>query len=75
MKLPFKQAKRARILAQAIDDINVIIENLHRMPIQFTRGSIYQRLITDLDGARVTARAIHEQELNLNANTEQHNPD
>ncbi len=70
MKLTFKQAKRARILAKAIDDIDIIIAHLHKMPIEFTQGSIHQRLISDLDGARVTARTIHQQEVNPYADPE-----
>ena len=50
--------RRTHILQRAVDDIDKVIADLHLMPVQFTKGSIFQRLITDLDGSRITARAI-----------------
>lgn len=50
--------RRTHILQKSINKIDSIIDDLHLMPVQFSKGSIFQRLITDLDGARITARAI-----------------
>ena len=50
-----------RVLKTVVADINKVIDKVHSTRMDFAKGSVEQRLITDLDGARVTARAIIQQ--------------
>jgi len=66
--------KRQKQLKDTMRDINRIIRRVHRIKADFAKGSVWQRLINDLDEARVTARAI----LNLeeeDVSTEEHPQD
>lgn len=47
-----------------IERIDGIIGTLHSLPFDFARGTLVQRIITDLDDARATARTILTQERN-----------
>lgn len=46
----------------AIERIDGIIGTIQSLPFDFAKGTAIQRLITDLDQARVTARAVLLQE-------------
>ncbi len=59
MKTFSRRSKRnARVLKVIIEDIDKTITKAHTLRVDFAKGSVNQRLIDDLDGARVTARAI-----------------
>ena len=47
-----------RTFNEVVTDIDKVIDKVHSARVDFSKGSTYQRLINDLDGARVTARAI-----------------
>ena len=61
--------QQLRILRQAIIDIDEVIAKVHSTRMDFGKGSIEQNLINELDGARVTTRAIIRTKENRNANT------
>jgi hypothetical protein len=64
MKLFSRKRKRnTRLLQEIIVDIDSVIVKVHRLNVDFAKGSIHQRVVDDLDGARVSARAsLHFQE-------------
>lgn len=49
--------RNVRILKEIVNDIDLVIAKVHSLRVDFSKDSIYQRLVSDLDGARVTARA------------------
>ena len=62
--------------SEIVHDIDAIIDKAHRTQLDFEKDSVWQRLVNDLDAARVSARAvihtIEEQSdaRNTNARTE-----
>jgi len=55
-----RRKRYVSVLRETIVDINAIISKVHKTNVDFAKGSIHQRIITDLDGARVSTRAaIH----------------
>ena len=55
--------RNIKVLKQVIVDIDATIAKVHTMRVDFRKGGVYQRLVNDLDAARVTTRAIiHQQE-------------
>jgi len=53
--------RQTRMLREVIDDINRVIDKVHSIRMDFFKGSVEQRLISELDGARTTTRAIINQ--------------
>jgi len=63
-----RDKQQVRILRSIIDDINKVITKVHSTKMDFAKGSVEQKLINDLDEARVTTRAIIRQKEPTNAN-------
>lgn len=75
MKISYPSTvRRRKQLHATIADIDRTIRKVHRIKVDFAKGSIWQRLINDLDAARVTARAILHLEETPDVDTETHHP-
>ena len=61
MELSPIHRRKIRRLRRTIDDINNIIEYIHATQHDIPRVSLWQRLINDLDAARVTTRQLIDQ--------------
>ncbi len=61
--------QQVRILREVIVAINGVISKVHSTRMDFSQGSIEQRLVSDLDEARITTRAIIKQKEPTNANS------
>lgn len=61
--------QQVRILREVIVAINGVISKVHSTKMDFAKGSVEQRLVNDLDEARVTTRAIIRQKEPTNANS------
>jgi len=58
-----RNKQQLRILRTIISDIELLIDKVHSTRMDFAKGSVAQRLVSDLDEARITTRAIiHQKE-------------
>lgn len=55
-----RDKQQVRILRVVITEIDQIIAKVHSTRMDFAKGSVEQRLVSDLDAARVTTRVIIE---------------
>ena len=63
-----KNKRQVQVLREIIIAIDEVIAKVHSTRMDFSKGSIEQKLVSDLDQARITTRAIINQKEPTNAN-------
>lgn len=60
---PLRRKHCIHMFKEVIDDINTVIDKVHSTKVDFAKGSVQDRVVVELDAARVSARAaIHQLE-------------